>query len=89
MRTGRRTVILALLTATVCAGCAGKEATLAHDPPTHIRPNEGDVERVNALLPLVQRAYPDMKVSKADVWRMALRRGFDSLVEQLVTEEAP
>lgn len=54
--------------------------TQRFDDRIHIQPNKGDVERVDALLPLLQRTDPGL--NKSDVWRKALRIGFDALIEK-------
>lgn len=54
------------------------------DKPLHIQPNIGDRQRVETLLPLVQRHLPG--ASRSDVWRMALKHGLDELALQHAIE---
>ena len=46
-------------------------------------------EQIDALIPRVQSAYPEVKIRKADVLRMVVSRGIVELTEDIRNERIP
>jgi len=51
---------------------------------TQTRVDSETLDKLDKMLPRVQEAYPDVRISRADVLRMVLSRGIDELESDIV-----
>jgi len=59
------------------------------DTTTQARVDTATLDKVAAMLPRVQEAYPNIRVTRADVLRMVLSRGLDELESDLAKGRLP
>ena len=57
-----------------------------NEDTTHIRIDRDTLDKVRELVPRVQARHPELRVTTADVMRMVLRRGIDTLVIDVLTD---